>query len=134
MKQQALRFAVVGATGFLIDTAVLYAAISIGLGPAIGRLLSFLCAVFFTWQLNRRFTFVAKAASNSQERWAEWLRYLMAMSGGGLVNLVIYALVVSTFTPHPALPLAAVASGSAAGLAFNYASARWWVYNASSDE
>ena len=126
MSSQLLRFAVVGAAGFVVDSGVLYGALAVGLGPGTGRLLSFLSAAFFTWQLNRRFTF--STTHTSQGLWHEWLRYLTAMAGGGLVNLLIYAWVMAAARPHPLVPLLAVAFGSIAGLAFNFASAKWWVY------
>ncbi|WP_411181810.1 GtrA family protein [Paraburkholderia saeva] len=53
------------------------------LGYGTGRLISFMCAAYTTWRINRRFTF-----SPNPERSAlrEWSAYLLAMSGGGLVN------------------------------------------------
>ena len=48
--RQLASFLVAGALGFLVDVAVLYAALALGAGWILGRLLSFLAAASFTWQ------------------------------------------------------------------------------------
>ena len=58
----------------------------------------------------------------------EWLRYLLAMSGGFAVNYAAYAAVYTFFAPARTWPELAVAAGSVAGLAVNYVSSRWWIY------
>lgn len=125
MQRQLVRFVFVGGFGFLVDTAVLYLMLWLGLGYFAGRAVSFLCAVFATWQLNRRFTF---ASSPSGSVWKEWGRYLAAMSVGGCVNYAAYSGVVSMLPSSPWLPVLAVAAGSIAGLAVNFATAKWWVF------
>ena len=125
---QFMRFALVGAAGLVVDTLVLYLALGIGLGAVWGRLISFLTAAFFTWKFNRRYTFVGKQDGTEKNLKTELARYLAAMSWGGAVNLVVYSLVMGVTSPHPARPMLAVALGSAAGLGFNFASAKWWVY------
>ena len=96
---------------------------------------SFLCAVFATWRINRRYTFGgvcagARADANAAagSSWREWWRYLAAMLGGGLVNYAAYGAVIG-FGPHVAwLPMAAVAIGSLAGMAVNFAGAKFFVF------
>lgn len=116
-----VRFALVGAAGFLVDVAALYGAFAIGLGLYSGRVASYLSAATFTWAVNRRFTFTAKTPPTI----TEWLRFVFANTSGGLVNYLTYAALVtwgSGLLSHPAL---AVACGSIAGLIVNYtASAR----------
>jgi len=116
-----VRFALVGAAGFLVDVAALYGAFAIGLGLYSGRVVSYLSAATFTWAANRRFTFAAKSPPTI----TEWLRFVFANTSGGLVNYLTYAALVtwgSGLLSHPAL---AVACGSIAGLVVNYiASAR----------
>lgn len=125
MRRQLTRFLFAGGVGFLVDTGVLYLMLWLGLGYFAGRAISFLCAVWATWQLNRRYTF---AASRAQSVWAEWTRYLAAMSMGGCVNYAAYSGVVSMLRPAPWLPVLAVASGSIAGLVVNFVTAKWWVF------
>ncbi|MGN6652249.1 GtrA family protein [Trinickia sp.] len=125
MQRQLIRFVFAGGIGFVVDTAVLYLMLWLGLGYFAGRAVSFLCAVWVTWQLNRRITF---SASGHQSAWAEWVRYLAAMSVGGGVNYAVYSGVVSMVRPAPWLPLLAVAAGSTAALLVNFATAKWWVF------
>jgi len=119
------RFAVAGAFGMLVDMAVLYAALALGAGWIGGRLLSFLAAASFTWAANRRYTFTATASP-----WREWVRYLASMAGGMAVNLLVYGLVLSLLPEAWWAPGAAVACGSAAGLAVNFVSAKFLVFRA----
>ncbi|MEX3954893.1 GtrA family protein [Trinickia sp. EG282A] len=125
MRHQLTRFLVAGVMGFLVDTGVLYLMLWLGLGYFAGRAISFLCAVWTTWQFNRRYTF---APSRHQSIWAEWWRYLAAMSAGGGVNYAAYSGAVSLLRPAPWLPVLAVAVGSVAGLVVNFATAKWWVF------
>jgi putative flippase GtrA len=127
VKRQAALFAAAGVVGFMVDTAVLYTALWAGLGYFAGRVVSFLCAVFATWQCNRRFAF---SAGRRESAWEEWWHYLAAMALGGVVNYVAYSAVVLFAPLGPLTPVAAVAAGSAAGMLVNFASARFWVFRA----
>lgn len=119
----ALLFAGVGAAGFFVDLGVLSLALLAGAGPALARALSFSCAVTFTWYANRRLTFKSRDA-----KWGrEWLRFVLANSAGGALNLVVYSLAVwlidSVWAPYIGLIL-----GSFAGLALNYLASRFWAF------
>lgn len=111
------RFAIVGALGFLVDSAVLYAGLAVGLGLYAGRIVSYLAAASFCWYLNRRFTF----RSADQRILREWLRYLMANAVGAAVNLGTYAILVASLAIMAKAPVLAVGAGSIAGLVFNFA-------------
>lgn len=125
MYLQFLRFALAGTAGFIVDVAVLYLALSVGSGYYLGRFISFLCAAFVTWQINRRHAFAAEADGR---RFREWLRYLLAMSGGGILNYLVYGGVVALAVHGPWLPVLAVAAGSVAGLIANFLTAKFWVF------
>ncbi|KXU90949.1 hypothetical protein CI15_03325 [Paraburkholderia monticola] len=142
MRRQLIRFTLVGVAGFVVDTSVLYLALHAGAGYYIGRIMSFLAAVFATWQLNRRFTFGAAnsasasgshptESSQSGNIMREGGKYLVAMCGGGAVNYAMYCLCVALLPHFAMLPLVAVAAGSLAGLALNFVLARRWVYRPS---
>lgn len=122
---QFFRFGVVGVIGFLVDSAVLYAMLWLSMGFMSGRFVSFLCAATATWLINRRVTF-SPSAHRSVLR--EWVSYIIAMSGGGVVNLLCYRLVMSSFHYQTYLPLLAVGAGSIAGLLVNYTVAKFWVF------
>jgi putative flippase GtrA len=123
------RFAFAGVAGLAVDVAVLYLALGLGLGFYAGRVVSFLCAVFATWQINRRYTFTgAGVDAAAVSLWREWWLYLAAMMGGGLVNYAAYSAAIA-FGPRVALwPMAAVAIGSLGGMAVNFASAKFFVF------
>lgn len=126
---QLLRFAVTGAVGLLADVAVLYCALALGSGPYLGRALSFLAAVLLTWRLNRRYTFAPSTpAAAAVSQWREWWRYLGAMTGGALLNLGAYTLSLSLLPPAAWAPALAVAIGSLAGMALNFATAKFFVF------
>lgn len=129
---QLLRFAVIGVVGLLVDVAVLYCALALGSGPHPGRAVSFLAAVLVTWRLNRRYTFAPATRSGPAaplvSSWTEWWRYLGAMTGGALLNLGTYTLALALLAPAPWLPALGVAMGSLAGMALNFATAKFFVF------
>ncbi|WP_244826068.1 GtrA family protein [Caballeronia sp. TF1N1] len=125
MPRQFLRFAVAGGIGFFVDSGVLYLALALGAGPRVGRIISFLCAAFVTWQINRRTTF-ERVEGKSALR--EWFDYLLAMSFGGVLNYASYMLTLHVLPPQAFAPLAAVAVGSIVGMSVNFATAKLWVY------
>ncbi len=119
------RFALVGTFGFIVDTLVLYILLWCSLSYSVSRLVSFICAAWVTWRINRYFTF---APTTHQSVLREWLKYLLAMSGGGLINFSAYYLIVSSFSNHILLPALAVGVGSMVGMTFNFISAKLWVF------
>jgi putative flippase GtrA len=121
--RQLLRFAVSGVIGAAADVSTLYLALAAGCGPYAGRLLSFLVAVFVTWRINRRYTFTPSASP-----WAEWWRYLGAMSGGAVLNLSAYTLTMWLLPPAVWLPALGVAVGSLSGMLLNFISAKFFVF------
>lgn len=122
---QVVRFGLAGVAGLLVDVGVLYLMLALGLDHYSGRLLSFLAAVWATWQLNRRYTF----AATDDTLWRQWWRYLLAMTGGGLVNYAAYSAILLMAPSQPRwLPLLAVAGGSLAGMAVNFLSAKLLVF------
>ncbi len=127
---QFLRFCVVGTVGFLVDVAVLYAAVGL-LGWYAARVLSFMAAVTVTWWFNRRFTFAHAAQRDNSSGAAvilsEYCKYVGSMLGGAVVNYVAY--VVTLRLVHgPFAGVAGVAAGSIAGLAVNFFAARFFVF------
>ncbi len=129
LPEQILRFALAGVAGLLVDMAVLYLALRAGLDPYGGRLLSFLAAVFATWQINRRYTFATAAdAAPATSLWRQWWHYLGAMAVGGLLNYALYSLLIALGPKRPLFPLAAVACGSLAGMTLNFLSAKLLVF------
>jgi putative flippase GtrA len=128
LARQLLRFGVVGVLGLLVDVAVLYLGLWLGLGYHAGRVLSFLCAVWVTWRCNRRYTFHRNHGAGPQSAWGEWWHYLAAMAVGGGVNFAAYSAALLVLPPAPWLGAAAVAVGSLAGMSVNFISAKFFVF------
>jgi putative flippase GtrA len=116
-----LRFAVVGAAGFVVDESVLALMHRVlGLDPFSARAISILAAMSFTWWGNRNLTFREHKAEGAAAIAREWLRFVAANSVGALVNYGSYALLVR-FAPPPANnAYLATAIGVAIGLLFNF--------------
>lgn len=112
-----LRFAVAGAAGFVVDTAVLYAFKGM-LGPYGARLVSFVAAVFTTWIINRHFAFAGH--EKHLPLWREFAHYFVAMLGGGAVNFGVYSAFVAMFAVVSEHPVIGVVMGTCAGMMLNF--------------
>lgn len=122
------RFAVIGTAAFVVDASMLYAALWVGLGFYTGRVVSYLVAATFTWYGNRRITFIHSRAEGVGPAAAEWLKFLVANLGGGLVNYSIYAALIASFAIVRAYPVLGVAAGSLAGLVVNFTLSKFIVF------
>ncbi len=131
MRRELFRFALIGAAGFGVDTAALYAALGLGLGLYTGRIVSYLVAATFTWAMNRRYTFTRAVPSDPFE---QWLKFLAANAVGALVNYGTYAALVTFVAGVRDWPVLGVAAGSIAGLGFNFTVSRGWVFRSEADQ
>lgn len=123
---QFIKFGAVGTLGFLIDTAVLYISLYLfGFGYYSGRLLSYLCASTVTWYSHRIYTF---NLSNTQSKKRELLRFYILNSFGGVVNYLIYALLIANYSVFREQPVMAVAIGAIFGMSINYYLSKKIVY------
>jgi putative flippase GtrA len=122
---QFSRFAVIGVFGFGVDAGVLWLAMYAGAGFDSARLLSFLIAASVTWALNRRHNFRSR---DDAGRLAQWLRYVVAMTIGGAVNLGASFACYHAFEVVRTWPVLAVAVGSLAGMMVNFFTARQFVF------
>ncbi len=124
---QFVRFAVVGAAGFVVDAAALHLAIhELDTGLYLGRVISYLSAATATWALNRRFTFYEQ---RDHLLIREWSKFLSANLAGGSINYAVYALLVSASAVVAAWPIIGVAAGSMAGLVVNFFLSKRLVFN-----
>ncbi|MDM0021757.1 GtrA family protein [Variovorax saccharolyticus] len=122
--REFLSFAVVGTIGFCVDLGVLYL-VAPALGWYGGRVVSFLAAATVTWALNRVYTFAGRRSGGSIAR--EYLRYLLTMLAGALVNYLTYVLTLH-WLEGPLAPALGVGFGSIAGLMVNFLTARFLVF------
>jgi Predicted membrane protein len=126
-KAELVLFSLAGVAGFLVDAGVVWVLTRAGVGPIMAQAVAFTMAVTVTWLLNRRFTFAHHASPN----WLrEWLHYVAANSVGAVVNNGVYALLVLTVAMFSKEPVLAVATGSLAGLVFNFTASRTLVFRA----
>lgn len=120
-----LRFGVVGTIGFVVDTAVLYAGLALGLGLYGGRAVSYLVAATTTWALNRLWTFRGRGDGPVHQQWALFLLVNLlgfAMNYGTYVALIAFVPMVAE---HPVL---GVAAGAIAGMFGNFVLSRQLVF------
>ena len=123
-RRKFFRFAVVGATGFVIDASVLTLLVNgFGYGHYFSRAISFSLAVTFTWLFNRRWVFDAGAPSGS-----EYSGYFVVQLIGAAINLGIYVLVIETVPPLAAVPVVPLACGASIALVTNFLLARRFVF------
>ena len=120
--QQARRFVIVGAIGFLVDGGILTLLHSVfDFSLLHARLCSFSAAVTLTWYLNRQHTF---AASKDVRAVHEWGRYAIVNSIGALLNLGIFLWLVYRFTALANWPIIPLAVAASIALVFNFLASR----------
>lgn len=130
-----LSFAAIGLIALFVDMAALWFALTgLGLDLYLGRLFSYVIAATFTWWLNRIFTFKGVSQSGTVR---QWTKFIAANTVGGIVNFATYTAIItlaSSFTPvflQPLLsllPYGAAATGSLAGLMFNFTASKFLVF------
>jgi putative flippase GtrA len=123
---QFLRFGVVGTVGFVVDTAVLYAGLALGLGLYSGRALSYLAAATTTWALNRAWTF--RDAGGAQPMARQWALFLVVNLVGFAFNYGTYAALIAFVPAVAAAPVLGVAAGALAGMVGNFVLSRRFVF------
>lgn len=113
-----LRFALVGAAGFIVNEAALWIALHfLHLGKDAGWFFAFVPAVTFTWWGNRTFTFHEHAGIGAKAMLQEWVRFVVTNSLGALINLAVYEVLIHFTTVDPLL---ALACGVLVGMVFNF--------------
>jgi putative flippase GtrA len=122
-----LRFGVVGTIGFVVDTAVLYAGLALGLGLYGGRAVSYLVAASTTWALNRLWTFRGRGDGPVHQQWA---LFLLVNLVGFAMNYGTYAALVAFVPMVAAHPVLGVAAGAIAGMFGNFVLSRQLVFRA----
>lgn len=108
-------FALAGATGFAVDSGVLFLLMSAaGLGPFSARAFAIAAAMTCTWLINRRQTFGKSRHSTV----GEGIRYGGVGLATSLVNYALYSLMLLVLPGFP--PLAALVIASLLAMALSY--------------
>jgi putative flippase GtrA len=119
-----LRFCVVGGGGFFADAGILLLCTSVlHLDPIYSRAISAPLAIAFTYVLNRIWAFSHAARKPVGKSLAA---YFVVQAMGFACNFAVYTALLRLYDWMT--PLAALAVGSAVGLAVNYAGARLLVF------
>ncbi len=113
---QFLRFGTVGAAGFVVDTATVYATRG-ALGLYGAGTVAYLTAATATWLFNRLWTF---RGSGSGPAHRQWMAFLAANLLGFVLNRGTYFTLVTISATCAAEPVLAVAAGAIAGMFINF--------------
>ncbi|MBV9541951.1 MAG: GtrA family protein, partial [Alphaproteobacteria bacterium] len=94
LRHPFLRFAAVGAAGFVLDEAVLTILHYVfGVDAYAARAVSIVVAMTFTWWGNRNLTFAEQAArGDAGAVFQEWMKFVAANAVGAVVNYATYSL------------------------------------------
>ncbi|MDD2877570.1 MAG: GtrA family protein [Acidiphilium sp.] len=119
-----LRFGMVGAFGFCLDVAAVYALIpSLGLYGA--GMAAYFIAASANWALNRMWTFRDRTHRAAH---IQWLRFLAINLIGFTLNRGAYSLLLAMFVLPRHFPILAVAAGAASGFLVNFLLSRRLVF------
>jgi putative flippase GtrA len=123
---EILRFGIVGAIGFLIDSSILYLLTRNGMNPLVARCVSFPIALGTTWLLNSRWTFTADQARlpRSDQR----MRYAGTQLIGLIINYTTFAVALRLLGSTSLHAVLALAIASVLAMLFNFAGARYFVF------
>lgn len=129
LRKAFVRFALVGAGGYVVDAGVLAAGTNWGgLDPYSGRVLSIFVAMTFTWMGNRTLTFAQRRARGLGGMAREWARFVGANAVGALINYGLYAALVHS-GPEPFNDkYVAQFLGVLAGMIFNFTLSHFLVF------
>lgn len=125
---QFVQFGMVGAVGFVAETAVVYA-LRATTGIYVAGLVAYAVSATVTWWINRVWTFQKSTAGGS--RHGQWMRYALANSPGFLLNRSVFFMLVTVSALCSAHPVLAVAAGSLAGMFSNFTFSRVLVFGRS---
>jgi putative flippase GtrA len=118
------RFAIVGASGYVVNLLVFWLAVHPGaLDHRIAATLAFLVAVTNNFVWNRSWTFAEGSAARVRH---QALRFLVVSAGGFVVNLVVLEVLVAAGLPE----LAGQAIAVAVAMPVNFVGNRLWTFPA----
>ena len=120
-------FALVGASGFVIDLACWQSLQAAGLGHRWARFLSFWPAVTWNWRVNRRVTFGDRPRERALR---QWTRFVASSLIGLSANVGTYLALTAGIAFFDRHRLLALVFGVAAGAAANFLVADRFVYRA----
>lgn len=132
MKQQFVKFGLVGSIGFLVDALFLWL-LSHWLPYPTARAISFWVAVTSNWWLNRMFTF--HDAEHADKAHHQWGKFFLASLVGFIPNWAGFVLMmwwgdIQGLTHYALYPYVALVPGVLAGMLINFSLSKIWVFKA----
>ncbi|MGJ8646704.1 MAG: GtrA family protein [Marinomonas colpomeniae] len=137
LNHSAMRFAMVGAIGFLVDLSSMLL-FSLWLSHTTARGLAFWVAASSNWWLNRHFTFACPTnnkESNKKAAVLQWMQFIGSSMLAFIPNWGCYVLLLTLqpLVPNPTIsllwPYLAMIPGVLIGMIANYLLARFWVFS-----
>ena len=128
-RRRFIRYASVGAAGFIVDAGVLTFLVNgLSYGHYASRAASFSLAVTITWLINRRWAFQAGAPTGR-----EYSGYFLVQLIGATINLGIYVLMIELIPALAAWPVVPLAAGAVVALLANFLLVRRYVFRNASE-
>jgi putative flippase GtrA len=125
-----LKFACVGALGFVIDGGLLTIGVNfLRFDPIPVRLISFSTAVLATWWGHRHFSFRGSRGEGSQgSRPREIAAYTFVSLTGVLINWLVFSFVLTRWTLASQYPVIALVPAAILAAVANYSGSVMWVW------
>jgi putative flippase GtrA len=121
---QFARFSIVGAAGFVVDTATVYG-LRYTLGLYGAGMVAYITAASGNWALNRIWTFRGQGNGPPHRQWA---MFMLTNLVGFTLNRGTYVLLVTCLTAAADQPVIATAAGAVAGRFVNFGLSRRLVF------
>jgi putative flippase GtrA len=124
----AVKFALAGLVGFVVDAGVLHLGLSSGLGPAVARAISILSAMQMTFLINGLLVFKCLTRRNFPRHWAA---YMVTSGFGNFCSYMIFITLTSLHGSVLSQAWLAFPASTFAAYMINFAGARFVVFGAS---
>ena len=128
MKRQYIGFLVVGSIGFILDSGFFFF-LKNHLGLTSAKTLSFLSASYFTWFLNRKYTF--KEIDKKKSLIVEYIKYLSGQIIGAVTNIISFQILISNINFLKQNLLIPLALASIIAMFLNFVIMKVWVFKTS---
>ncbi|NOH95214.1 GtrA family protein [Vibrio sp. 99-70-13A1] len=129
MNSKVVKFALVGAGGFVVDcTAFAILHYWIGLPLMWARGGAFIVAATSTWFGNRVLTFEYKGNGSWKENVKQWQKFMLSASFSAVPNLVCFKVVSELLPAFTGAMFIAMAIGVLVGMVSNYLLSQYWVF------
>jgi putative flippase GtrA len=124
----AMKFALAGLVGFVVDAGVLHLGLTFGLSPAAARAISIVSAMQVTFLINGLLVFKCLTPRNVPRHWAA---YMVTSGFGNFCSYMIFITLTSLHGSVVSKTSIAFPASTFAAYLINFAGARFLVFGAS---